>query len=397
MKTFKSSFLAAVTVAVLGVASAGHYLRNNGNQLVLGGILLALGALGVLAGDPVTGMGIMLAGSVLDVFKQSAFDVTSLTDSVNKQPFVPGRAGQVINWDEQGVPTTTILIEEYQGVLQIINPSPRGGAGATSAKEKRTARSLTIPHYEHNDAVYADEVQGVREFGSESQMQTVQGLVNRRLLSHVQLKLDPTLEYQRIGAIKGVILNGDGSTLYDLFAEFGVSQDAEIDFNLDVDGSATGALRTLCNQVARTVAGYMEGQPFQGIYAFCGDTFFDSLINNPEVVRTYLNQQEASQLRGNLAYQTFDFGGIRWENYRGAVGGTPFVATDKCHIFPVGTPGWRTIYAPADYIETVNTVGLPRYARQFEMQNGKGVNLDTQMNALNYFVRPKALLKGRRT
>jgi hypothetical protein len=30
-----------------------------------------------------------------------------------------------------------------------------------------------VPHYEVNDAVYAEEVQGVRAFGQESQVQTV--------------------------------------------------------------------------------------------------------------------------------------------------------------------------------------------------------------------------------
>jgi hypothetical protein len=397
MKPFKSQFFSAAIAAVVGLGAAATYVRTHAAQLVMVTVVTLASLFGVITPAEASLLAPLAVLSVLDVFKQDAFSVVSLTDAINKVPYVPGRAGQVINWDEQGVPTTTIMLEEYQGSLQIINPSPRGGPGATTAKEKRTARNLTIPHYEHNDAVMADEVQGVRAFGQETQLQTVQQLVDRRLTSHVQLKLDPTLEYQRVGAVKGVILNGDGSTLYDLFAEFGVTQDAEIDFNLDVDGSATGALRTLCNVTARTLAGYMEGTPYAGIYAFCGDTFFDTLINNPEVVRTYLNQQEASQLRGNLAYSTFDFGGIRWENYRGAIGGTPFIATDKCHIFPVGTPGWRTIYAPADYIDTVNTIGLPRYARQFDMPNGKGVNLDSQMNALNYFTRPKALLKGRRT
>jgi hypothetical protein len=155
-------------------------------------------------------------------------------------------------------------------------------------------------------------------------------------------------------------------------------------------------VRRVCTQV-RLVAENMGGIPYTGVVALCGDTFYDDLINNPEVVRTYLNQQEASQLRGNAAYEFFDFGGIRWENYRGAVGGTSFINTDKCHIFPVGVPGlWRTVYAPADYVETVNTIGLPRYARQYPMENGKGVNLDAQMNALSYCTCPKVLIQGKR-
>jgi hypothetical protein len=308
----------------------------------------------------------------------------------------PG-ARALINWNEQGVPTTFIMLEEQSGVLTLVNPTPRGGPGVTIAKQKRVARNLNVPHYEVNDAVYAEEVQGVRAFGTESQVQTVYGMVNMRLQQHVQLRLDPTLEYQRIGAVKGTILNGDGSTLYNLFTEFGVSQESEVAFDLTNASPASGAVRRVCTQAVRLVAKNLDGIPYTGVVALCGDTFWDDLIANDEVRKTYLNQAEASQLRGNAAYESLDYGGIYFENYRGSVGGTSFINTDKCHIFPVGVPGlFRTVYAPADYVETVNTIGLPRYARQYPMENGKGVNVDAQMNALSYCTRPKVLIQGKR-
>jgi hypothetical protein len=344
-------------------------------------------------------------GTVLDVFKQDPFKVLSLTDAINKVPFVPGRAGMLIPWQEQGVATTTIMLEEYAGELKLVNPTPRGGPGETTAKPKRVARTLTIPHYEVDDAVYAEEVQGVRAFGQETVVQTVRGMVDQRMADHVQLKLDPTLEYQRLGAVKGIILNGDGSTLYDLFTEFGVVAETEIDFDLDNGSPAKGALRKACAGVVRKVADNLGGIPFVGLHAFCGDAFFDDLLAHGEVIDSYKNTPMAQVLRegyvypNNLkVYGAFEFGGIVWENYRGKVGATSFVHTDKCHIFPVGTPGlFRTVYAPADYIETVNTPGLPRYARVYEMHNGKGVHLEVQMNALSYCTRPKSLIGGRRT
>ncbi|UYK82304.1 major capsid protein [Xanthomonas sacchari] len=45
----------------------------------------------------------------------------------------------------------------------------------------------------------------------------------------------------------------------------------------------------------------------------------------------------------------------------------------------------------------MNTNGLPRYAKQYQSPNGKGRSLEAQMNALSYCVRPKALIKGKRT
>lgn len=333
---------------------------------------------------------------MLDIFKADAFSVISLTQSINSAPFVPGRAGQVIEWNEEGITTTVVMIEEQNGELRLINPTPRGGVGETVPKDRRKVRNLSVPHYEIIDGIYADEVQGVRAFGSETQLETVQGVVNRRMNSHVQLRLDPTLEYQRLGAVKGIVLNADGSTLYNLFDEFNVTQEAVVDFNLDAGSPVMGAIRQVATDVGRTVARNLGGLAYRGLYAFAGDEFFDALVNSAEVRQTYLNQQEAAQLRRGIPFfGQFDFGGITWENYRGAVGDVDFIEPDEAHIFPVGVPGlFKTVYAPADYMETVNTVGLPRYSKQFPMPNDKGVTLEVQMNALSYCTRPRALVKA---
>jgi len=341
---------------------------------------------------------------MLNVFDSDGFSCATLTDSINNVPFVPGRAGSVIVWQEQGVTTTSILIEEKDGELVLLNPTPRGGPGNTSMEKSARVRSLVVPHYEHNDAIIADSVQNVRAFGTTSVLETLQGRINRRLQEHVQWKLDPTLEFQRVGALKGIILNADGSVLYNLFDEFGVTQEAEVDFDLDNASPASGALRKKCAGVVRKMADNLGGVPVGTIFAECGSAFFDDLLTHPEVVESYKGTPMASVLRdgyvtpNGAVYGVFEFGGIVWENYRGAVGGTPFVDPDKCHIFPTGAPGlWRTVYAPADWEETVNTEGLPRYARQYPMANGKGRHLDSQMNALSYCTRPKSLIKGKRT
>jgi hypothetical protein len=48
-------------------------------------------------------------------------------------------------------------------------------------------------------------------------------------------------------------------------------------------------------------------------------------------------------------------------------------------------------YAPADYEETVNTVGVPRYAKQYAMANGKGRNLEVQTNLIPICTQPLTL------
>lgn len=341
--------------------------------------------------------------SMLDVFNTDAFSVVSLTDAINKLKYVPGRLGELGIFSESGVTTTAVAIEEKDGVLELVAPSPRGGPGTTISKALRSMRNVTVPHFEINDAVMAEEVQNVRAFGSESAVETVQAKVADRMSSHSQ-SLEATHEYSRVGAYKGVVTYSDGSTL-DLFSLFGVSQIGEIDFDLDAASPARGVFRKACAGVVRSVADELGGTPYSGLHAICGSAFFDDLLSHSEVIDSYKNTSMAAVLRdgyvlpnGGKIYGAFEFGGIVWENYRGSVGGTAFVDTNKCHIAPVGVPNlFRTYYAPADYEETVNTMGQRLYAKQYPMPNGKGRNLDVQMNALDICTRPRSLIKGKRT
>lgn len=339
---------------------------------------------------------------MLDIFNDAAFSTTSLTDAINELKFVPGRIGEMGLFAVESVDTTTIAIEKKGDILVIVPPTPRGGPGTTIAKEKRDLRSLIVPHFEINDAIYAEEVQNVRAFGQERALMTVMQKVGQRQVTHVN-SMAATEEFARMGAVQGIVTYADGSTL-NLFTEFGVQQSAAIDFDLDAANPGEGILRKKCASVVRRTADSLGGVPFTGMHAFVGDNFFDDLLTHREVRETYKGWSEAQILRDGYvgpnrsSYGIFEFGGIVWENYRGSVGSATFIDADSCHLFPVGVPGlFKTAYAPADYEDTVNTMGQRLYNRQWPMQNGKGRNLDTQMNALQYCTRPKVLLKGKRT
>ncbi|MFK0569865.1 major capsid protein [Endozoicomonas sp.] len=54
---------------------------------------------------------------------------------------------------------------------------------------------------------------------------------------------------------------------------------------------------------------------------------------------------------------------------------------------------FKTWFAPADFVETVNTIGLPRYAKQKVMDFEKGVIIHTQSNPLPINLKPRAVIK----
>jgi hypothetical protein len=343
--------------------------------------------------------------SILNIFSQDAFSVMRLTDALREIKYVPSRIGQLGLFASTSVDTLDIAIERDKEQNQIlIGASPRGGPGQTFGKNKRSMRMLKVPHFQVDDGIMADEVQQVRAFGQEVAVERLQQKIADRAAEASQ-HFALTEEYHRLNVIKtGQLIDADGSVLFNYFTEFGESAPSEIDFDLDNATPAEGALRKKCVSVVRQMAGILDGLPYTGIHALCGDAFFDDLIAHPEVRETYKGYAEAATLRTAYAgangqqssFGMFEFGGITFENYRG--GGSIGIDTNKCHVFPLGVPGlFRTVYAPADYIETVNTQGQRLYGKQWEMPNGKGVNLEFQMNALQYCTRPRVLIPGKRT
>jgi hypothetical protein len=335
----------------------------------------------------------------LDVFSNSAFSVISLTDSINKVPFIPGRIGQLGIFTESGITTTSVMIEEREGSLNLIETTSRGAPAVQNQLNKRKARSFVVPHIALEDTILADEIQNVRAFGSESQLESIEQVIQFRLAEMAQ-KHDATLEHMRIGAIKGQILDADGATiLYDLFDEFGVSQHSEIDFDLDNAAPVDGIIKKKCHEVRRKIEDELGAQPYQHVHALCGSAFFDDLITHKEVKEAYERYMDGLFLRQGQARGSFEYAGIVFEEYRGKVGTVDYTDANKAHFFPVGVPGlFRQYNAPADFVETANTIGLPRYAKQaVDQEFARWVKLHTQSNPLPICTRPRTLIKAKRT
>ena len=304
----------------------------------------------------------------LDIFHQDAFSTLQLTTAVEKVPFLPSMIRSLEIFTEQPIRTKALAIEERTGVLTLIPTSARGGPPAQRTTERRKLRYFDVPRIAKEDTIYADEIHGIREFGMESELMQVQAEVARRLSGPTGLLADVeyTWENMALGAIGGQVVDADGSTvIYNYFDEFQITQPAEIAFDLNAASPVAGALVLKCNTVVRGVVRASQGAflPTSEVYSMCGDGFWDALINHPDVRTTYLNWQEAKDLRRGQAFESMRFGGINWFNYRGSDDTTTVgVATTKAKFFPVKAPGvFQQAMAPAETFEWVNTLGKPVY------------------------------------
>jgi len=335
-----------------------------------------------------------------DVFNSNGFGTIELTQGLYKQPYKPQMLGSMGLFTPRGITQRSFAIEELSGTLSLIQTSPHGAPPVEATHQKRTLKSFSTVHLAKGDTINASEVIGVRGFGV-NDLVTIQGLINdrqRNLMDSMEL----TFENMRLGAVQGIVTDADASTLYNWFTEFGISQDSEIDFDLDNAAPTSGAVRKCCAQVVRQTLVASQGMwgPGARIVALCGDTFYDQLVNHAEVRTTYLNYQAAAALREPYAWDTFNYGGIQFINYRGCDDGSSVcIDTLKAKFFPVGVPGlFQVIFSPLENETFVNTPGIPYYAVSVpDRDRAMWTRIELYSMPCFMCTRPKMLQKAKNT
>lgn len=327
------------------------------------------------------------------LLSNDAFTPASLTDAINLIPNSYGALGAANLFGFQGISTRTAVIEMRDGVLHLLTSQPLGAPGTPSQKGKRRALNFSIPHFPHDDTILPDAF-NVRSFGSTDPIKDASIVVAERL-TDMKARHDLTQEWYRIGAIKGVILDGDGEVLYNLFDEFGITKKT-ISFEL---GTAATNVKSKCLQVARHIEKNLMGEISNGIEVRVGADFFDKLTSHPKVEAAYAGWAAAQERLGGDLRAGFTFGGLTFIEYSGQVpksNGTlvDLIDPDMGHAYPVGTRQTFSEYAaPADFNEAVGTRGLRYYAKQKNKDFDRGLDMHTQSNVLALCKRPGVLVE----
>jgi hypothetical protein len=306
-----------------------------------------------------------------------------------------GRVGELGIFREEGITTTSVAVEFNNNTLNLLPTRPRGAPATVGTVGKRNLRSFVVPHIPHDDVVMPEEVQNVRAFGSASATDTIAAKVAMKLQA-MKNKHDITKEWMRVGALRGVLLDYDGATtIYNWFTEFGISQQIT-DFAFT---TSTTDVRAVIAGIIRYIEDHLYGETMSGVGCLCSPEFFDALVGHATVRDAFKYFTTTQQLSQNLNGK-FTFAGVTFEEYRGVAtdpAGTShkFITASTAQFFPLGTQQtFRTYNAPADFNETVNTMGLPYYAKQEERDMNRGWDLHTQSNPLMICTRPQLLVKA---
>lgn len=338
------------------------------------------------------------------------FTWEQLTVALNMVAYRPGQVGRQALFAPKPQSTTVANIEVKGNRLALIPAVPRGAPPVPDVHDRRSIVEIRVPHFPIRDTIFADSIQDQRGFGS-MVLETFPAAVQQRIES-LSFRLDSTLEFIRLGAVKGKIVlavdRNTGAPLagqeIDLFEHFGVGPQAVRDWPIigaGEDGERTAwesQLTGLINDLGRDMADELPaGMMTSGIWGWCGKTFFDAVSMHPERRAAYIGfpaPETTAPVRGNVV----QFRDIMIEEYRGRVGTTPFVADNMAYFVPLAIPDlFVEVYSPADYADTVNTEGLARYLRQEPMEFNKGMFLEGQMNVLPICTIPRALFSARVT
>lgn len=342
---------------------------------------------------------------ILDIFNQDAFSAVSLTSSIAIVPNTYGRINALGLFRQEPIATTTVVVAIENGVLNLLPTRPRGGPASLGTRGKQNVRPFVVPHIPHEDSVLATDVQNMLVMGGVNGLETVLGFVNRKLIT-MRSKHAITLENLRMGALRGVIKDYDGATLVNLFTEFDVTEKV-VDFVL---GTPATDVLAKCMEVTGHMEDNLNGETMTGIVGLCSPEWFAGFVKHANVKEAYkYYASPQNPLRDDLR-KGFYFGGITFEEYRGAASylqedgtrSTParFVPAGDVRFIPIGTTDTFTNYwAPPDFMDAVNQAPDAANSEVFvapleRKKYGKGVDIHTESNPLPLVKRPALLVRG---
>ncbi|ACK81223.1 major capsid protein [Methylorubrum extorquens] len=344
---------------------------------------------------------------IIDIFNQEAFSASSLTGTITMVPNSYGRINELGIFRPEPIATTTVTVIIEDGVLNLLPTRPRGGPASLGTRGRQRPKGFVVPHIPHEDSVLATDVQNMLALTPQGSagLETVLGFVNRKLIT-MRRKHAITLENLRMGALKGVVRDYDGSPLVNYFTEFGVTEKV-VDFAL---GTTTTDVGAKCDEVV----GYMEdnllGETMTGVHALASPEWMAKFTAHKSVKDSFMYFASPQNPNRDSIRKGFTFKGITFEEYRGAASylqedGTRtaperFIPAGDVRFIPLGTSDTFVNYwSPPDFWSAVNQAPDIGNAEVFvaplePKKFGKGMDIHTESNPLPLVKRPGLLVRG---
>ena len=324
------------------------------------------------------------------------FSLVEMTAAIDNLPPRPSRVTALGLFTDVPLTSPQAMIEVREHALVLIPTSQWNTPRPTGAPGARKVKSVVIPHTSWGDTVLAVDVMGVRKFGSENILETIQERVLNKL-QEARDSFDATDEFRQLSALKGVVVDADGtSELFNSYGEFDIAKKV-VNFKFS---DPSEDVRKDVREIKRYYEKNLFGESVTGYRVLVGPGFYDKLVSHPSVKEALLGWQAANSLLKDSRSSGFEIEGVVFEEYAGRVsspdGSTVinFLADDKGVVVPLGTRNtFKRYLAPAGRVDTVNTLGRPYYAWQTTRPDQTGIDIVVESNTLPVCLRPQLLVE----
>lgn len=313
--------------------------------------------------------------TVLDIFRNDAFSYTSLQRVVDNAPYIPQTLGEMQLFDSKPIDTVEVLIYEKDGGFAIIPTTERGSPDIQQVRRSGRLFGLKTPRISKKDTVRAGEIgPGIADMALPQNIRARNAaqLVADRT-SQLKTDMDATKELHRLGALQGKVLDADGvRVIADYFDTFGVAQPATVNINFASDALGVNEAQMYFQETFYTpMQTVLQGRwmPNTTIGALVGAGFWGKLMRNPAIREIWKLEQTgraiaraANPLAAPNNWQSVEFGGIRFMNYRPSTAGEIAVPANQAILFPIGAKDVFNVYwAPGETFLDATEKGKPEY------------------------------------
>jgi hypothetical protein len=325
---------------------------------------------------------------------------------VNSIPYTFGQINADGLFPTRGLDTPFVRVDLVDGVITAL-PVTEGGRPSSIARAGGSkARVLEIPNISHEDSVLASDVRSWQALAARSRNpeETLVNSVEERHRRN-RLKFDITLEVMRMGALQGVIKDGAGTTLYDLYEVFGLTQRVVY---FDLDNTSADVPAKIEALISGTEDALID-EVMTGVEVRVDPIFYDKLIKHASIAKFYQNtplyQQLLNQQRTEVAGQfrrSITLAGVTFKEYRskvklwGADTATKLIGDGLGYANPVGTVDTHATFVAPPLDIRSDQMGDPGdliHMTEELMKHGAGLEWKYQANALPIWKRPALLTK----
>ena len=331
--------------------------------------------------------------SIEAAVESGKFTIRNLTQAINKTKVPKRRLEELGLFQERGITTLHAEVEYKKGKIILVTDKERGEDGDSVDRADRDVVVVKAIHLPVTAGLTADDLQGVREFGAEHANdaggEQFDKVINDRGET-MRTSIDVTIEMLRFGALKGKVIGKSGKVRADFFKLFDISE-ADAISEIDPSGT-TKSLRSQLAEARRISKSHQDGIPATRWRVLASPELMDMLLENDDFRKAYDRYQDSQAFRENVRGGIF-WDDMYWEEHSELMpDGEPFIPAGEGLMIPENNAGlFMAYFCPANYNETVNTVGLPYYMVSELRKFGKGLDLEAQSNPILICTSPLAV------